>query len=133
VLLADLGITTSHSRAKVANDNPDSDSQFKTLKHHPTFPDRFGSIEDARAFCQRFFGWYNFEHHHSGIALVTPADVHHGRAEQSIDARQAVLDVALATHPERLVGRPPQPPRLPQVVWVNKPLDPSEAPQQVPG
>jgi putative transposase len=132
LLLADLGVTRSHSRPHVSNDNPYSETQFKTLKHHPTFPDRFGSLEDARAFCQRFFGWYNFEHRHSGIALLTPADVHLGRADQIIGARAAVLDGAYAAHPERFVRRPPQPPRLPQAVWINKPLDPLEPPQQFP-
>jgi putative transposase len=133
LLLADLGVTKSHARPHVPDDNPYSESQFKTLKHHPTFPDRFGSLEDARAFCQRFFGWYNFEHRHSGIALLTPADVHHGHAEQITLARGAVLDAAYATHPERFVGKPPQPPRLPEAVWINKPIDPTEAPQQFPG
>jgi putative transposase len=82
MLLADLGVTNSHARPHVPDDNPYSESQFKTLKHHSTFPDRFGSLEDARAFLKRFFGWYNFEHRHSGIALLNPADVHHGHAEQ---------------------------------------------------
>jgi len=132
LLLADLGVTKSHSRPHTSNDNPYSESQFKTLKHHPTFPDRFGSLEDARGFCQRFFGWYNFEHRHSGIALLTPADVHYDRAEQVISARATVLDGAYAAHPERFVGKPPQPPRLPEQVWINKPLDPSEPPQQFP-
>jgi putative transposase len=132
MLLADLGVTRSHSRPHVSNDNPYSESQFKTLKHHPTFPDRFGCLEDARSFCQRFFGWYNFEHRHSGIALLTPADVHLGRAEQITLARGAVLDAAFAAHPERFVRKPPQPPRLPEAVWINKPLDPAEAPQQFP-
>ena len=129
LLLADLGVTRSHSRPHVSNDNPYSESQFKTLKHHPTFPERFGSLQEARAFCQRFFGWYNFEHRHSGIALLTPADVHYGRADQVITARATVLDDAFARHPERFVGKPPQPPRLPEAVWINKPLDPSEPPQ----
>jgi putative transposase len=133
LLLADLGVTKSHSRPKVSNDNPYSESQFKTLKHHPTFPDRFGSLPDARAFCQRFFGWYNLEHRHSGIGLLTPADVHYGRAGQITIARAQVLDAAYAAHPERFVGKPPQPPRLPEAVWINKPLDPQEAPQQFPG
>jgi putative transposase len=132
LLLADLGVTRSHSRPHVPDDNPYSESQFKTLKHHPTFPDRFGSIEDARAFCQRFFGWYNGEHRHSGIGLLTPADVHHGRAEQITLARGAVLDAAYAAHPERFVCKPPKPPRLPEQVWINRPVDPSEAPQQFP-
>jgi putative transposase len=133
LLLADLGVTKSHSRPKVSNDNPYSESQFKTLKHHPTFPDRFGSLEDARAFCRGFFGWYNFQHRHGGIGLLTPADVHYGRAEQITLARGVVLDAAYAAHPERFVGKPPQPPRLPGLVWINKPLDPQEPPQQFPG
>jgi putative transposase len=132
LLLADLGVTKSHSRPHVSDDNPYSESQFKTLKHHPTFPDRFGSIQDARAFCQGFFGWYNVEHRHAGIGLLTPADVHYGRAGQIITARAAVLDGAYAAHPERFVGKPPQPPRLPDQVWINKPIDPSEPPQQFP-
>jgi putative transposase len=132
MLLADLGVTRSHSRPHVSNDNPYSESQFKTLKHHPTFPERFGSLQEARGFCQRFFGWYNAEHRHSGIALLTPADVHHGRAEQVTLARGAVLEGAFAAHPERFVRKPPQPPRLPEAVWINKPADPQESPQQFP-
>jgi putative transposase len=133
MLLADLGVTKSHSRPHVSNDNPYSESQFKTLKHHPTFPERFGCIQDARGFCRRFFGWYNHQHRHSGIALLTPADVHSGRAEQVINARAQVLEGAYAAHPERFVGKPPQPPRLPEQVWINKPVDPQEPPQQFPG
>jgi putative transposase len=133
MLLADLGVTKSHARPHVPDDNPYSESQFKTLKHHPTFPDRFGSIQDARAFCQGFFRWYNFEHYHSGIGLLTPADVHFGRAEQILAARQQVLEGAYVAHPERFVHKPPTPSRLPQVVWINKPVDPTEAPQQFPG
>jgi putative transposase len=133
LLLADLGVVKSPSRAPVPDDNPYSESQFKTLKHPPTFPDQFGSIEDARAFCQRFFGWDNHEHHHSGIALLTPADVHSGRADQVTSARAVVLEGAYAAHPERFVRQPPTPPRLPQAVWINRPVDPTEAPQQFPG
>jgi putative transposase len=133
MLLADLGVTKSHSRPQVSNDNPYSESQFKTLKHHPTFPDRFGCLQDARGFCQGFFGWYNHEHRHSGIALLTPADVHYDRAEQIIIARAQVLESAYAAHPERFVRKPPQPPRLPEQVWINKPIDPTEAPQHFPG
>jgi putative transposase len=133
LLLADLGVVKSHSRPHVPDDNPYSEAQFKTLKHYPTFPDRFGSIADARAFCQGFFGWYNAEHRHSGIALLTPADVHYGRADQVTSARAAVLDGAFAAHPERFVRKPPAPPLLPQAVWINKPVDPEEAPQQFPG
>jgi putative transposase len=133
LLLADLGITKSHSRPHVPDDNPYSESQFKTLKHHPTFPDRFGCIQDARAFLKRFFGWYNHEHRHSGIGLLTPADVHYGHATKVITARAAVLEGAYAAHPERFVGKPPTPPRLPEAVWINKPIDPTEPPQQFPG
>jgi putative transposase len=133
LLLADLGVTKSHSRPHVSNDNPYSEAQFKTLKHHPSFPDRFGCIQDARAFCQEFFGWYNVEHHHSGIGLLTPADVHFGRVGQITTARQEVLSSAYATHPERFVRKPPTPPAPPDAVWINKPIDPSEVPQQFPG
>jgi putative transposase len=133
MLLADLGVTRSHSRPHVSDDNPYSEAQFKTLKHHPTFPDRFGSIQDARAFCQGFFGWYNVEHRHSGIGLLTPADVHHGRAEQITLARSVVLEGAYAAHPERFVRKPPQPPRLPEAVWINQPINPQQPPQQFPG
>jgi putative transposase len=111
---------------------PYSESQFKTLKHHPTFPDRFGSIQDARGFCQQFFAWYNVDHYHSGIALLTPADVHYGHAEQIITARAAVLEGAYAAYPERFVRKPPTPLYLPEQVWINKPADPSEPPQQFP-
>jgi putative transposase len=120
-LLADLGVTKSHSRPHVSNDNPYSESQFKTLKYRPQFPDRFGSIQDARAFCQHFFGWYNFAHHHSGIGLLVPADVHYGRAEQVQAARAEILTAAYAAHPERFVRKPPQPPALPTVAWINQP------------
>ena len=110
MLLSDLGVTKSRSRPHVPDDNPYSESQFKTLKHHPTFPDRFGSIQDARAFCQQFFDWYNHAHYHSGIALLTPAEVHHGRAEQVITARAAVLDGAYAAHPSGSpASHPPRP------------------------
>jgi putative transposase len=132
MLLADLGVTKRHARPHTSNDNPYSESQFKTLKHHPSFPDRFGCIQDARAFCQTFFGWYNHEHRHSGIALLTPADVHHGHAEQITLARGAVLDTAFQQHPERFVRKAPTPPCLPEAVWINKPIDPKEPPQQFP-
>jgi putative transposase len=130
LLLADLGVTKSHSRPHVSNDNPYSEAHFKTLKYRPDFPDRFASIEHARAFCQDFFTWYNAEHRHSGIALLTPADVHHGRAEQITTARAVVLAQAYTTHPERFVRKHPEPPALPQAAWINKPLDPPESPQQ---
>jgi putative transposase len=133
MLLADLGVTKSHSRPHVPDDNPFSESQFKTLKHHPAFPDRFGCIQDARSFCQGFLRWYNHEHYHSGIALLTPADVHFGRAGQVTTARAVVQAGADAAHPERFVRKPPTPPRLPEQVWINKPIDPTEAPQHFPG
>jgi putative transposase len=121
LLLADLGIVKTHSRPHVSDDNPYSESHFKTLKYRPDFPDRFGSLEEARRFCQEFFSWYNQEHHHSGLQLMTPATVHYGEAEKRIGARQAVLDAAYQAHPERFVQRPPQHPSLPEAVWINPP------------
>jgi putative transposase len=122
-LLADLGVTKSHSRPHTSNDNPYSESQFKTLKHRPTFPDRFGCLEDAHAFCTRFFRWYNQEHRHSGIGFHTPAALHHGRAELVQAQRARVLDAAYAAHPERFVRTPPTPPQLPTAAWINKPQE----------
>jgi len=122
-LLADLGVTKSHSRPHVSNDNPYSESQFRTLKYRPEFPDRFGCYEDAHAFCGRFFGWYNEEHRHSGIGLHTPADVHYGRAEAVRAKRAEVLNGAYAVHPERFVRKPPEPPALPTAVWINEPKE----------
>jgi putative transposase len=119
--LADLGVNKSHSRPHVSNDNPFSESHFKTLKYRPEFPDRFGSIEDARAFLVDFFAWYGVEHRHSGIAMLAPQDVHYGRAPQILAARGAVLDAAYALHPERFVRRPPRPGVLPPAVWINPP------------
>ena len=120
-LLADLGVTKTHSRPHVSNDNPFSESQFKTLKYRPEFPDRFGSIEDARAFCRAFFSWYNNEHYHSGIALLTPQAVHYGQAQTILAARQQVLMAAYSLHPERFVRQLPQPLQLPEAVWINPP------------
>jgi len=122
-LLADLGITKSFSRPHVSNDNPYSESQFRTMKYRPEFPDRFGSYEDAHAFCADFFGWYNDDHRHSGIGFHTPADVHYGRAEAVREQRAIVLDAAYAEHPERFVRKPPEPPRLPTVAWINEPKE----------
>jgi putative transposase len=121
LLLADLGVTKSHSRPRCSNDNPYSEAQFKTLKYRPDFPARFGSIEDARAFCSRFFAWYNEAHRHSGIGFHTPADVHYGRAAPIRARRAAVLDEAYRGHPERFVGKPPVPPALPGAAWINRP------------
>jgi putative transposase len=128
-LLADLGITKTHSRPQVSNDNPYSESQFKTLKYRPGFPNRFASLEEARAFCQHFFRWYNTEHRHSGIGLFAPEVVHYGRAGAAYEARSRVLAVAHATHPERFVNNPPQPPRLPTAAYINPP---APATQEVP-
>ncbi len=120
-LLADLGVTKSHSRPHCSNDNPFSESQFRTLKYRPAFPDRFGCHADAHAFCSRFFRWYNEEHRHSGIGFHTPADVHYGRAAHVRQGRAVVLDAAYAAHPERFVRKPPEPPALPTAVWINEP------------
>jgi putative transposase len=122
-LLADLGVTKSHSRPHQSNDNPFSESQFRTLKYRPEFPDRFGCFEAAQAHCQQFFGWYNDEHHHSGIGFHTPADVHYGRAEAIRERRAVVLNAAYTEHPERFVRKPPQPPALPTAVWINEPKE----------
>jgi putative transposase len=120
-LLADLGVTRSRSRPHVSNDNPYSESQFRTFKYRPDFPDRFGSYEDARGHCGRFFPWYNDDHRHSGIGLHTPGDVHYGRAEAIREQRGAVLLDAYGQHPERFVRQIPTPPALPVVAWINKP------------
>jgi putative transposase len=120
-LLADLGITKTHSRPYTSSDNPYSEAQFKTLKYRPEFPDRFQNIEQARAFCRTFFHWYNHEHHHSGIGLMTPTAMHHGQAKELHAERQRVLDTAYAARPERFVRHPPRPPALPTAAWINKP------------
>ena len=121
LLLADLSVTKTHSRPYTSNDNPYSESQFRTMKYRPEFPDRFGCIQDGRAFCQTFFPWYNDEHRHSGIGMMTPAMVHYGLAAAVRENRQIALDAAYAAHPERFVRRPPTPPHLPKEVWINKP------------
>ncbi len=120
-LLADLGVTQSHSRPHVSNDNPYSEAQFKTLKYRPGFPARFGSIEAARAHCQEFFSWYNHEHRHSGLGLHTAADIHHGTAAAVRASRARVLTAAYQQHPERFVRKPPTPPALPAISWINPP------------
>lgn len=120
-LLAFLGIARTHSRPHVSNDNPYSEAQFKTLKYCPAFPRRFGSIEDARAFCRAFFGYYNHEHRHSGIGYHTPASMHHGSAVQVRECRQVTLDAAYAANPTRFRHRRPEPAKLPTVAWINEP------------
>jgi putative transposase len=121
LLLSDLGVTKTHSRPHVSNDNPYSEAHFKTLKYRPEFPRRFGCIEDARSHCVDFFRWYNTEHRHTGLGLLTPADVHHGLAEEKITRRAMVLAGAYAKHPERFTRGVPKPPVLPKEVWINKP------------
>ena len=121
-LLADPHVPRSRSRPHVSNDNPFSEAAFKTVKYHPSFPARFGSIQDARVFCESFFAWYNHEHHHSGIGLHTPAAVHYGHAAAITAARQEILDNAWAAHPERFTRRPePKTLRLPDTAWINPP------------
>ena len=124
LLLADLGVTKSHSRPYTSNDNPFSESHFKTLKYQPQFPQRFGCIEDAKAFCRSFFDWYNQEHHHAGIGLMTPDQVHYGQVDAIHAARQKTLDRAFRANPERFVRKAPQPPAKPTATWINPPTTP---------
>jgi putative transposase len=121
-LLADLGVTKTHSRPHVSNDNPYSESGFKTLKYRPGFPEYFGSIEDARLFCQEFFTWYNTEHRHSGIAMLTPDNVHYNQCEAILNARSNTLMNAYLDHPERFVNGMPTVEQVPKEVWINKPI-----------
>lgn len=120
-LLADLGVTKTHSRPHVSNDNPYSEAHFKTLKYRPDFPGRFGALQDARAFCADFFDWYNIDHHHAGLAMHTPADVHYGAVEQRVSANQATLDAAYEAHPERFTRGRPVARRPPTEAWINRP------------
>ena len=137
-LLADLGVTKTHSRPHTSDDNPFSEAHFKTLKYRPDFPERFGCIEDSRAHCRDFFPWYNTEHHHSGIALHTPHVVHHGLVPLRDTQRQNALLEAFQAHPERFPGGLPRPPQLAPAVWINKPKPtplvavPPDAPACVP-
>ena len=121
-LLADLGVTRSHNRPHTSNDNPFSESAFKTLKYQPRFPKRFGCIEDARSFRRDFFDWYNQDHHHAGIGLMTPDQVHYGQIDAVHAARQATLDRAFRENPERFVKKPPVPPAKPTATWINPPM-----------
>lgn len=135
-LLVDLGVTKTHSRPHVSNDNPFIEAHFKTAKYRPDFPKAFGSVQDARAHFRTFFAWYNNEHLHSGIAYMTPASVHYGRAEGIIEQRQRALDAAFARHPERFVHGAPTATALPPAVWINPPkaalLPESGAPPEAP-
>jgi putative transposase len=121
LLLADLGVTRSHNRPHTSNDNPFSESHFKTLKYQPQFPQRFGCIEDARSFCRRFFDWYNQDHHHTGIGLMTPDQVHYGQVDAVHAARQETLEHAFRANPERFVNKMPAPPAKPTAAWINPP------------
>ncbi len=121
MLLADLGVTKSHSRPHISDDNPYSEAQFKTLKYRPDYPQRFGCHADARAWARAFFDWYNHEHYHSALGLLTPADVHYGRAEEIFEKRRRVLQEAYENNPERFVGGLPKPPELPGEAWINPP------------
>lgn len=121
-LLSDLGVTKTHSRPHISNDNPYSEAQFKTLKYSPQFPGRFGSIQDSRGFCQNFFSWYNKQHRHSGIGLVTPAQLHYGIAEEIVENRQRVLCASFKDKTHRFKSKLPQAPKLPVAAWINKPL-----------
>ena len=129
LLLADLGVAKSHSRPHVSNDNPFSEAQLKTLKYHPDYPDRFGCLTDARGWGRGFFDWYNNEHHHTGLALLTPADVHYGRSAVVLAKRWEVLQQAYESHPERFVKGVPRPLELPLAVWINPPKDSGQAPR----
>ncbi len=125
-MLADLGVTKTHSRPHVSNDNPYIESLFKTTKYQPEFPESFANIAEARSFCRTFYRWYNSEHRHSGIALFTPSDVHHGRVEEKSAIRQTALDVAYAKHPERFVRGRPKPLQLAPASYINRPQDSAE-------
>jgi putative transposase len=120
-LLDALGVTRSLSRPQISDDNPYSEAQFKTLKYHMTFPERFGSLEDAKRFFRGFFAWYNHDHRHSGIAMLTPATVHAGEAETVLDTRYRVMLTAYAATPERFINGEPKRLELPKDVWINKP------------
>jgi putative transposase len=120
-LLRDLGVTKSHARPATPTDNPYSEAQFKTLKYQLDYPGRFAGFHEARAWVRAFFAWYNEEHHHSGIGLLTPETLHYGQAERVLEQRQAVLAAAYAAHPERFVGGIPTPPQVPEEVWINQP------------
>ena len=132
-LLIDIEVAKTHSRPHVSDDNPYPEAQFKTLKYRPDFPDRFGSIEDARAHCQQFFRWYNHEHRHVGIGLMAPAAVHDGTAAAITAERAVTLDAAFAANPIRFKGRLPKPPALPKAAWINPPMKPSSAATITPG
>ena len=122
LLMEDLSLRKSHSRPRVSNDNPFSESQFKTMKYRHDYPGRFGSLQDARSWANSFFTWYNNQHYHSGIGLLSPGTVHYGKAESALIKRQQVLESAYAARPERFVKGSPTVPALPRAVWINRPI-----------
>jgi putative transposase len=126
LLLADLGVTKSHSRPYTSNDNPYSEAQFKTAKYRPDFPERFGCIQDSREHFRAFHDWYNKSHYHSGIAMLSPESVHYGSASQILDGRKVALEAAFRANPKRFKGLMPIPAQLPEAVWINKPKEPTE-------
>lgn len=128
-LLIELGVKRSHSRPRVSNDNPFSEAQFKTTKYHPTFPERFDGLGHARRFSRAFMAWYNHDHHHTALALLTPATVHYGRTQDVLIKRQAALDAAYAANPERFVNGPPCARQPPAEVWINPPNRPAQRPR----
>ena len=130
-LLVDLGVEKSHSKPYVSDDNPYSEAQFKTLKYRPEFPARFGCIEEARAYCQQFFSWYNGTHCHSGIAFMTPQTVHYGQTQALQTQREKMLAIAFSANPNRFKRQCPQPPRVPEAVWINKPIHPLKSTEQL--
>jgi len=132
-LLAELGVTKTHSRPHVSNDNPYSESQFKTMKYRPQFPERFGCFQDARGFCEEFFRWYNQEHHHSGLGFLTPFEAHFGKAHKRREQRSLVLRQAFEKNPARFVRGLPQPPALPAKVWINEPRPAAREDCEAPG
>jgi putative transposase len=129
-LLAALGVIKSHSRPSISNDNPFSESQFKTFKYQPDFPDRFASYDEALAYCTEFFSWYNDQHYHSGLNMLTPVSVHYGYAHQIVAQRNQTLQAAYDKHPERFVRGTPTQKQPPQDVWINPP-EPDLKPQKI--
>ena len=127
LLMADLGVVKSHSRPHVSDDNPYSEAQFKTLKYHPGYPERFGCLRDARGWSRTFFAWYHNEHRHTGLGLLTPADVHYGRTAAVLDQRRATLQQAYQSHPERFAKGAPAPLPPPEAVWINPPKKEEQA------
>ena len=124
--LTDLCVTKTHNRPHVSSDDPYSAAQFTTPEYPPTFPKRFGCHEDPLAFCRRFFQWYNEDHYHTGLGLLTPASVHYGTAEEVLRVRHQALLVAYDKHPERFLHGPPRRQSFPSAIWINPPAPAKE-------